>query len=113
MSISFARASAAMVGPFTVSEIARTASKSPTLVCGNPPSMMSTPRRLSCSATSSFSLMFKLMPGDCSPSRSVVSKIVTLSTVILLVRYQQKTSRGCERLRASGPAGARYVRSRF
>ena len=37
--------------------------------------MTSTPRSTSAWATSSFSSRFMLQPGDCSPSRSVVSKI--------------------------------------
>ena len=41
--------------------------------------MMSTPRRASCSAISSFSPTSSEMPGDCSPSRRVVSKILTVS----------------------------------
>src|SRR5215472_14589807 len=36
---------------------------------------MSTPRRASCFATMIFSSTFMLAPGDCSPSRNVVSKI--------------------------------------
>src|SRR5215469_1789314 len=36
---------------------------------------MSTPRRASCFATITFSSTFILAPGDCSPSRKVVSKI--------------------------------------
>ena len=39
--------------------------------------MMSTPSAASARATSSFSAMFMLAPGDCSPSRRVVSKIRT------------------------------------
>ena len=71
------RESPAMTGPFTVRAMAPTASKSPSLDTGNPASMMSTPRRASCSAISSFSATSREMPGDCSPSRSVVSKIRT------------------------------------
>src|SRR5487761_1798311 len=43
---------------------------------GKPASMTSTPSAASAWAISIFSLMFMLAPGDCSPSRSVVSKIV-------------------------------------
>ncbi len=57
--------------------MARTASKSPTEAIGNPASMMSTPIAASARATSSFSAIFMLAPGDCSPSRNVVSKIRT------------------------------------
>src|SRR4051812_11463983 len=66
-----------MIGPWTSRAIARTASKSPGEAIGNPASMTSTPRRASCCAISSFSVVFSEMPGDCSPSRSVVSKMVT------------------------------------
>ena len=38
-------------------------------------SRMSTPRSTSFAAIRSFSGMFMLQPGDCSPSRSVVSKM--------------------------------------
>ena len=75
------RESPAMTGPFTVRAMACTASKSPSLDTGNPASMMSTPRRASCSAISSFSATSREMPGDCSPSRSVVSKIRTRSAM--------------------------------
>ena len=54
---------------------ARVASKSPGDAIGKPASMMSTPRRASCWPISSFSRVLSVMPGDCSPSRSVVSKI--------------------------------------
>ena len=39
--------------------------------------MTSTPSRASWWAISSFSVVFSEMPGDCSPSRSVVSKRMT------------------------------------
>ena len=70
-----------MVGPCTDFAIASTDSKSPSLAIGNPASMMSTPRRASCSAISSFSATSREMPGDCSPSRKVVSKIFTWSNM--------------------------------
>ena len=68
-----------MIGPFTFWAMASTASKSPSLAIGNPASMTSTPRRASWSAISSFSPTSSEMPGDCSPSRRVVSKIRTWS----------------------------------
>ena len=52
---SFARQSAAITEPLTTSAMRRTASSSPGDDAGNPASMMSTPRRASCSAISSFS----------------------------------------------------------
>ncbi len=70
-----------MTGPSTWRAIVCTASKSPGLAMGKPASMMSTPSRASCWAISSFSLAFSEMPGDCSPSRRVVSKICTRSMV--------------------------------
>ena len=67
---------AAGYGP-SLFAIASTDSKSPSLAIGNPASMTSTPSRASCSAISSFSTTSSEMPGDCSPSRSVVSKMST------------------------------------
>ncbi len=68
-----------MTGPSTSRAIVRTASKSPGEAIGKPASMTSTPSRESCWAISSFSALFSEMPGDCSPSRSVVSKMMTRS----------------------------------
>jgi len=51
-------------------------SKSPTEVIGKPASITSTPKSTNDWATSSFSSRFMLHPGDCSPSRNVVSKMV-------------------------------------
>ena len=65
--------------------IASTASKSPGEVIGKPASMTSTPRRASCWAISSFSAVFSETPGDCSPSRSVVSKMTTRSESVVLM----------------------------
>src|SRR5207244_9944358 len=76
---SFARQSAAITEPFTTSAMRLTASSPPGEDAGNPASMMSTPRRPSCSAISSFSLAVSAMPGACSPSRRVVSKNRTSS----------------------------------
>ena len=66
-----------MIGPSNLRAIAWTASKSPGEAIGKPASMMSTPSRASCWAISSFSAVLSEIPGDCSPSRSVVSKIST------------------------------------
>ena len=77
MSRSLHRARPQTDEPVTSAAMARTASKSPTEAIGNPASMMSTPSAASARATSSFSAMFMLAPGDCSPSRKVVSKIRT------------------------------------
>ncbi len=77
MSRSLHRARPQTDEPVTSVAMARTASKSPTEAIGNPASMTSTPSAASARATSSFSAMFMLAPGDCSPSRRVVSKIRT------------------------------------
>src|SRR2546422_3324608 len=57
----------------------RVASKSSSEEIGKPASMTSTRRRASCRAISSFSTAFMEKPGDCSPSRNVVSKMITRS----------------------------------
>src|SRR6202167_2107291 len=77
MSCLLVRASPHMTGPSTSRAIACTASKSPGEVIGKPASITSTPSCASCWAISSFSCLFSEIPGDCSPSRSVVSKICT------------------------------------
>src|SRR3954464_4220516 len=74
------RARPQMTGPWTSRAMAWTASKSPGEAIGKPASMMSTPSRASCCAISTFSWVFSEIPGDCSPSRRVVSKILTLSS---------------------------------
>src|SRR5699024_5363467 len=58
-----------------VSAIIFTELKSPLEEAGNPTSIRSTPYRSSCLAISIFSSWFKFTPGDCSPSRNVVSKM--------------------------------------
>src|SRR2546423_1011895 len=80
MSWKLVRARPQMTGPCTSRAIACTASKSPGEVIGKPASITSTPRRASCCAISTFSVRFSEIPGDCSPSRSVVSKIRTRSS---------------------------------
>ena len=83
MSALWVRASPQITGPSTPRAIASTASKSPGEVIGKPASITSTPRRASCCAISTFSCVFSEIPGDCSPSRSVVSKIWTRSLPVL------------------------------
>src|SRR5579864_6156450 len=68
-----------MTGRRTSRATACTAQKSPSEDTGNPASMTSTPSRSSWCAIRSFSAGIMLQPGDCSPSRKVVSKIVTCS----------------------------------
>ena len=77
MSALWVRARPQTTGPSTLRAIAWTASKSPGEVIGKPASITSTPRRASCWAISTFSPVFSEMPGDCSPSRRVVSKMWT------------------------------------
>src|SRR5271165_7429572 len=79
MSCLLVRASPQITGPSTSRAIACTDSKSPGEVIGKPASITSTPRRESWWAISSFSCLFSEIPGDCSPSRRVVSKIRTRS----------------------------------
>src|SRR5579875_895808 len=79
-----ARASAAITGGPSGPESRRraivcTASKSPGEAIGKPASITSTPSRVSCWAISSFSDGLSEMPGDCSPSRNVVSNRMTRS----------------------------------
>ena len=66
----------------TAAPTARTPSKSPGEENAKPASITSTPRRSSASAISAFSSGESAMPGDCSPSLSVVSKIVILRAVL-------------------------------
>src|SRR5262245_13922460 len=68
-----------MIGPCTSRAIVLTDSQSPRDAAGKPASMMSTPSSASARATRIFSGWLMLQPGDCSPSRSVVSKIRTRS----------------------------------
>ena len=77
MSPLWVRARPQMTGPSTFWAIPLTASKSPGEAIGKPASITSTPRRASCWAISTFSAAFSEIPGDCSPSRRVVSKMWT------------------------------------
>lgn len=61
----------------TTSAIFLTALKSSGEAMGNPASMMSTPSLARLRAISSFSSEVRVAPGDCSPSRRVVSKMRT------------------------------------
>ena len=71
----------------------RTPSKSPGEDAGNPASITSTPRRSSCSAISAFSCGCSAMPGDCSPSRKVVSKMVILRRSTSLLQFRSAGTR--------------------
>src|SRR6476659_3691416 len=79
MSALWVRARPHTTGPSTSRAMAWTASKSPGAVTGKPASITSTRSRASCWAISTFSCVFSEMPGDCSPSLSVVSKMWTRS----------------------------------
>ena len=91
MSFLLARQSPQIVGPFTSVAIFSTASKSPGDATGKPASITSTPNLANWWATASFSFKFILQPGACSPSRKVVSKIITLSLISKSSLYKQKS----------------------
>src|SRR5918993_4244878 len=78
MSVLWQRASAAMTGPRTCVDTVRTASASASDAIGNPASSTSAPSFAIWRASFSFSSMRIEKPGACSPSRSVVSKMVRL-----------------------------------
>ncbi len=65
--------------PLTCCATARTDSKSPCDAAGKPASITSTCRACSAAATLSFCASVMLAPGACSPSRKVVSKMITRS----------------------------------
>ncbi len=101
------RASAAIVTSRHCSAIVRTAARSPGDATGKPASMMSTPRSDSAAATSNFSSRFIVAPGDCSPSRRVVSKMRTRCTPVSVMPASLLRGRWLPspppRLRASPP----------
>ena len=76
MSRSLARDSEQTTESLITAEIARIASKSPGEAAAKPASMTSTRRRSSWRAMRTFSSFVIEAPGDCSPSRKVVSKII-------------------------------------
>ena len=78
MSVGLVRQSEAIVARSAARATSWTPSKSPGEEAAKPASITSTPSRSSCSPTSTFSSGRKAMPGACSPSRSVVSKMVIL-----------------------------------
>ncbi|MDT4885100.1 hypothetical protein FQZ97_1213080 [compost metagenome] len=81
MSRSFARASEHTVESLMVLAMACTQSKSPLELAAKPASITSTFRRSSWRAMRSFSSLVMEAPGDCSPSRKVVSKMMSLSVM--------------------------------
>ncbi len=82
MSAGAVRARPHTTGPSFAKRVAMacTLSKSPADAMGKPASITSTPSSASASAMRSFSSRFMEKPGDCSPSRSVVSKTMTRSS---------------------------------
>src|SRR5439155_6022977 len=84
MSCFFARARAAIGTERTSLATACTASRSPLDEIGKPASMTSTLSAASCLAIRIFSSVFIEKPGDCSPSRRVVSKMRTTSMGLCL-----------------------------
>ena len=119
MSALWVRARPQITGPSTLRAIASTASKSPGEVIGKPASITSTPSRASCWAISTFSWVLSEIPGDCSPSRSVVSKMWTLfgrlagaHVALLLSTWSNDlVSRGCRAAQRYSPRRGRRRRS--
>src|SRR6185369_4138453 len=107
MSSRLQRARPQMIGPCTSRATAFTLSQSPREAAGKPASMTSTPRSASARATRSFSGCAMLQPGDCSPSRSVVSKIITRSRDMGLPPKLLAT------LLQPGHAGAQFLADRL
>ena len=81
MSATPARARPQTVLSVTIWAILRTASKSPLEAIGKPASITSTRMSSRILASSSFSSSDIEAPGDCSPSRMVVSKTMTWSAL--------------------------------
>jgi hypothetical protein len=87
MSRSLARASEQTVDSLIDVGNRRTASKVAVAdEAAKPASMTSTRSRSSCRAMRSFSSRVIEAPGDCSPSRKVVSKMMSLSVMVWLSR---------------------------
>src|SRR5471032_1224002 len=85
MSRSLARDSEQMVDSRTTEAIALMDSKSPCDAAAKPASMTSTRRRSSCLAMWTFSSLVIDAPGDCSPSRKVVSKMMRRLDELLMI----------------------------
>jgi hypothetical protein len=83
-SLSLARASEQTVESFTAAATARIASKSPGLEAAKPASITSTRRRSSCLPMRILSSFVMAAPGLCSPSRIVVSKMISWSRMCVL-----------------------------
>src|SRR5450759_3190492 len=87
------RASAATCAHGNSRLTASTAWKSPSLAMGKPASRISTPSSTSFRAIFSFSCTVMLQPGDCSPSRRVVSKMYTRLLTRALSRSRVRFSK--------------------
>ena len=94
MSPRVARARLATVQRLTALAIFCTLLKSMGEAMAKPASMTSTPSFSSCRAISTFSERFMLHPGDCSPSRKVVSKtlmrLIKIVPPVSLSRHRQQ-----------------------
>jgi len=85
MSSATVRARLAMTGPATSAAILDTAVKSPGEEAANPASITSTFSLASWVAIATLSSGERAMPGACSPSRRVVSKMISRSSAWLLL----------------------------
>ncbi len=85
ISLRMARDRPHTVAFLTVFATCCTLSKSPLEAMGKPASIISTPMSSSRAAILSFSSRFMEQPGDCSPSRNVVSNIYTRSVLSVLI----------------------------
>src|SRR3990172_4492679 len=84
MSSGWALASEAITGPLTSRAMRDTASKSPGEEAAKPASSTSTASLASWWAMATFSSGVRAMPGACSPSRRVVSKMMRRSVMVAL-----------------------------
>src|SRR6185436_4960139 len=90
MSRSWQRARAAMMGRRTASATCCTPRRSPCEAAGKPASMTSTPSASSWRARRSLASGVIAFPGACSPSRSVVSKMITSLAMASSTRVKNK-----------------------
>ena len=112
MSRSLARASEHTMESRMWSAMVFTASKSPLLDAAKPASITSTRSRSSCRAMRSFSSLVIEAPGDCSPSRKVVSKMISwLLMVVVPVSLRWDTQRENDK-RPAACAGGPLIRNR-
>ena len=93
MSRSLARESEQTVESLMMAAMDRMASKSPCDDAAKPASMMSTLSRSSWRAMRIFSSLVIDAPGDCSPSRKVVSKMISFSALAAMAALLVMTDR--------------------